>query len=61
MDTNFLDKVSGLLNSDLSPSQRAKSLLTVSGSENPFNQKVALFVENLCKETVLPIIPSKHN
>lgn len=60
MDTNFLDKVSGLLNSDLSPSQRAKSLLTVSGSENPFYQKVALFVEKLCKETVLPIIPSKQ-
>ena len=60
MDTNFLDKVSSLLNSDLSPSQRAKCLLTVSDSDNPFNQKVALLVENLCKETVLPIVPSKQ-
>ena len=58
MDTNFLGMVSSILNGDQSPSQKAKNLLAVSSSENPFNQKVALLVEDLCKEAVLPIAPS---
>lgn len=58
MDTNFLGMVSNILNGDQSPSQRAKNLLAVSSSENLFNQKVALLVEDLCKEAVLPIVPS---
>lgn len=55
MDTNFLGMVNSILNGDQSPSQRAKNLLAVSSSENLFNQKVALLVEDLCKEAVLPI------
>ena len=58
MDTNFLGMVNSILNGDQSPSQRAKNLLAVSSSENLFNQKVALLVEDLCKEAVLPIAPS---
>lgn len=60
MDTTFLDKVSDILNNDQSSSQRAKSLLTVSSSENSFNQKVVALVKELCRETVLPIAPSKQ-
>ena len=55
MDTNFLGMVNCILNGDQSPSQRSKNLLAVSSSENLFNQKVALLVEDLCKEAVLPI------